>query len=95
MLVRLPGSTPQVLREGDVALVAGHHVIASDPDTPPEPFSIERVRTTLAPLRPQLAAARQELAAQLDELLALLEACVGKVTPHLPQEAESDDDDYF
>ncbi len=45
LVVRLPRGRHHTLREGDVALVAGSHVIASDKDTRPLPFSIERVRS--------------------------------------------------
>ena len=57
--------------------------------------SIERSRGTLVPLRAAFVRARPELGELLDELLTLLEDCTAKVTPHLPQDAEESDDDYF
>ena len=44
LIVRPPRGRQHTLREGDVALVAGSHVIASDKSTKPQPFSIDRVR---------------------------------------------------
>ncbi len=45
LVVRLSTGRTETLREGDVALVAGSHVIASDEDTSPQPFTIERVQS--------------------------------------------------
>jgi len=57
--------------------------------------SIEGVRKTLAPLRASIVCARHDLGALVDGLLALLEECTAKVTPHLPQQADESDDEYF
>ena len=57
---------------------------------------IERVRSTLTPLRPAAARARQQLGTRLEELFTLLDECSQEVTPHLPQQGGgSDDEDYF
>jgi len=45
LVIRLPGEEPTTLREGDMAFVSGHHVVASDAVTRPLPFTIDRVRS--------------------------------------------------
>ena len=57
--------------------------------------SIDKVRTTLMPLRPAFFRASNELGTLFDELLTLLEETSQRVVPHLPKEEDSDDDDYF
>ena len=57
--------------------------------------SVSKVRMTLLPLRPALFRARHELGGLLDELITILDETTQKVTPHLPKEEVSDDEDYF
>ncbi|MCP5071480.1 MAG: AraC family transcriptional regulator [bacterium] len=45
LIVRVPKRRQHTLRAGDVALLAGEHVIATDEDARPLPFSLERVRS--------------------------------------------------
>ena len=57
---------------------------------------IERVRTSLVPLRAFFFRSRAQLGETLDELIGLLDECTAQVTPHVPQQRDDDsDDDYF
>ena len=57
---------------------------------------VDRVRSSLRPLRSSLFRARAELLAQYDQLLALIDECTQQVAPHLPSQADEDsDDEYF
>ena len=57
---------------------------------------VDRVRSTLRPLRAPLFRARAELLETYDQLLHLIDESTQQVTPHLPTQAEEDsDDEYF
>jgi hypothetical protein len=57
--------------------------------------AIERVRTSLTPMRTAFLRARQQHGELLDELLGQLDECTATVQPHLPTAAEDSDDDYY
>ena len=57
--------------------------------------SIEKVRTTVTPMRKAFVQARTQLGELLDQLLELLDQVNAAVTPHLPVQAEDSDEDYY